>query len=80
MNRGGWRAWICLLYVLICCLGSHPLKWSVGVVFIGLNNSYSCWIESSSFLSMGAPDSPVYTGHDVVHCPVPATSIDHWGL
>jgi hypothetical protein len=31
------RAWICLLYALICWLGSHPLKWSVGLVFICSN-------------------------------------------
>jgi hypothetical protein len=74
------RAWIFLLYALICCLGSHPLKWLVRVVFIGPNHSYSRWTESSSFLSMGAPDSPVYTGHDTVHCLVPTTSADRWGL
>jgi hypothetical protein len=21
-----------------------------------------------------------HTGHDIVHCPVPATSVDRWGL
>jgi hypothetical protein len=31
-----------------------------------------------SFLSMGAPDSPVRTGHDTVQCRVPATSVAHW--
>jgi hypothetical protein len=29
--------WKCLLYALVCCLGSHTLKWPVGVVFIGPN-------------------------------------------
>jgi hypothetical protein len=29
--------WECLLYALICCLGSHTLKWSVRVVFIDPN-------------------------------------------
>jgi hypothetical protein len=51
------RAWICLLYALICCLGSHTLKWTVGVVIIGPNPPYSRWTESSNFLSMGTPDS-----------------------
>jgi hypothetical protein len=31
------RAWICQLYDLECCLGSHTLKWPVGVVFIATN-------------------------------------------
>jgi hypothetical protein len=31
------KAWICQLYDLECCLGSHTLKWSVGVVFIATN-------------------------------------------
>jgi hypothetical protein len=29
--------WKCLYYALICCLGSHTLKWPVGVVFIDPN-------------------------------------------
>jgi hypothetical protein len=29
--------WKCLYYALVCCLGSHTLKWPVGVVFIGPN-------------------------------------------
>jgi hypothetical protein len=33
-----------------------------------------------SFLSTGAPDSPVRIGHPTVHCMVPATSADRWGL
>jgi hypothetical protein len=31
------RAWICQLYDLEYCLGSLPLKWLVGVVFIATN-------------------------------------------
>jgi hypothetical protein len=73
-------AWICLLYPFICCLGSHTLKWPVGVVFIGSNPISSRWTESSSFLSTGAPDGPAHTGQGNVHYPVPATSADHWGL
>jgi hypothetical protein len=45
----------------------HTLKWPVGVVFIGPNPISSHWTESSSFLSTGAPDSPV-----------PVTSVDRW--
>jgi hypothetical protein len=39
----------------------HSLKWPVGVVFIGPNPISSRWIESSSFLSMGAPDRALFT-------------------
>jgi hypothetical protein len=31
------RAWICQLDDLECCLGSHTLKWPVGMVFIATN-------------------------------------------
>jgi hypothetical protein len=54
-------AWICLLYALICCLGSHTLKWPVVVVFIGPNPSSSRWTESNNFLSSGAPDMALFT-------------------
>jgi hypothetical protein len=41
------RAWICQLYDLECCLGSLPLKWPVGVVFIAINQIVAvgegCW-------------------------------------
>jgi hypothetical protein len=41
------RAWICQLYDLECCLGSHTLKWPVGVVFIATNHFVAvgevCW-------------------------------------
>jgi hypothetical protein len=65
MNGGGWEG----LYMSTICLDML-----LGVVFIAPNPSNSCWTESSSFLSMGAPDIPVHTGHDNVLCPVPATS------
>jgi hypothetical protein len=29
--------WKCVYYALVGCLGSHTLKWSVGVVFIDPN-------------------------------------------
>jgi hypothetical protein len=41
------------------------------VVFIASTPPTSRWTESSSFLSSGAPDSPVHTGHCTVACPVP---------
>jgi hypothetical protein len=50
------RAWICQLYDLECCLGSHTLKWPVGVVFIATNHLVAVW---GRLLAMGAPDSPV---------------------
>jgi fatty-acid desaturase len=41
------RAWICQLYDSECCLGSHTLKWPVGVVFIATNQIVAigegCW-------------------------------------
>jgi hypothetical protein len=41
------RAWICQLYDLKCCLGSHTLKWPVGLVFIATNQIVAigegCW-------------------------------------
>jgi hypothetical protein len=40
-------ACICQLYDLECCLGSHTLKWPVGVVFIATNQIIAvgegCW-------------------------------------
>jgi hypothetical protein len=33
-----------------------------------------------TLLSMGTLDSPVAHGHNIVHCPVRATSADRWGL
>jgi hypothetical protein len=41
-------------------LGSHALKWPVGVVFIATNQNLA--VEEGC-LSHGAPDSPVHTGH-----------------
>jgi hypothetical protein len=29
--------WECLLYALVCCLGSHTLEWAIGGVFIAPN-------------------------------------------
>jgi hypothetical protein len=80
------RAWICILYALICCVDSHTLEWPIGVVFIGSNPPYSRWKESNSFLSTGTPDSPVpqpesaHCGPLCVDCPVvPPDSPVHIG-
>jgi hypothetical protein len=54
------RAWICQLYDLECFLGSSPLKWPVGVVFIATNQFVAI---GERLLSMGTPVSPVFT-----HC------------
>jgi hypothetical protein len=35
-------------------------------------------VVGCSFLSMGALDSPVRTGHDTIQCPVPTTSVARW--
>jgi hypothetical protein len=78
MNGGGWEGLDMSTICLDMLLGSHTLKWLVGVVFIGPNPPYSRWTESSSFLSTGTPDNPVRTGHCTVHCPVPATSFACW--
>jgi hypothetical protein len=43
-----------------------------------LPDTSSRWTESNNFLSTGAPDSPVRTRQGIVHCPVPATSVDRW--
>jgi hypothetical protein len=43
------RAWICLLYALICCLGSHSLKWPIRVVFIGSNPHIAVGKKATTF-------------------------------
>jgi hypothetical protein len=50
--------WECLLYALVCCLGSHTLKWPVGVVFIGPNTILAA--GEKSLLS---------AAHRTVRCP-----------
>jgi hypothetical protein len=71
--------WKCLLYTLVCFLGSNTSKWLVGGIY-SLPHTSSRWTESSSFLLTGTPDSPVRIGQGTVHCPVPATSADRWGM
>jgi hypothetical protein len=50
-------------------LGSHTLKWPVGVVFIATNQNLAV---GEGCLFDGAPDSPVCTGQSGAHrtCPV----------
>jgi hypothetical protein len=47
MNRGGWEGLDMSTIWLGCCLGSHALKWPVGVVFIATNQivvvGEGCW-------------------------------------
>jgi hypothetical protein len=40
--------WKCLQYALVCFLGSHTLKWPVGVIY-SLRHNYSCWTEAAAF-------------------------------
>jgi hypothetical protein len=69
--------WKCLYYALVCCLGSHTLKWLVGV-FIASPHNYSRWIEAAAFCRRAhrtvrcTPD---------MHCSLSdalATSADRW--
>jgi hypothetical protein len=57
------RAWICQLYDLECCLGSHTLKWPVGVVFIATNQIVAvgegCWRWAHRIVSGALPHHPV---------------------
>jgi hypothetical protein len=48
--------WKCLYYTLVCCLGSHTLKWPVGVVFIGPNKIL---VIGEKLLLCGTQGSPV---------------------
>jgi hypothetical protein len=57
------RAWICQLYDLECCLGSHTLKWPVGVVFTATNQIVAvgegCWRWAHRTVSGAPPRHPV---------------------
>jgi hypothetical protein len=50
-------SWKCLLYALVCCLGSHTLKWPVGGVFIAPNTKLAVWRKVVAFY--GTPGSLV---------------------
>jgi hypothetical protein len=60
--------WKCLLYVLVCCLGSHTLKWPVGVVFIGPNTIIT--VGEKLLLSAAHQIVRWCTGWCTVHYPV----------
>ena len=65
--------WKCLLYALVCCLGSHTLEWSVGGVFIAPNTKLVVGeklLLSAADLTVrcatgqsGAPDQTVCRGN-----------------
>jgi hypothetical protein len=53
--------WECLLYALVCCLGSHTLEWPVWGVFIAPNTKLAIGEKLYSLR---------HTGQCNVHCPV----------
>jgi hypothetical protein len=56
--------WKCIYYALVCFLGSHTLKWSVGRVFIGPNTILAV---GEKVLLCGTMDSPVQASDSRVH-------------
>jgi hypothetical protein len=76
------RAWIRQLDDLECCLGSHPLKWSVGVVFIATNQIVAvgdgCWRWAHRTVRCATGQCPVchrtVSGASPRHPPVRAWS------
>jgi hypothetical protein len=59
--------WKCLLYALVCCLGSHTFKWPVGVVFIGPNTN----LAMGEKILLSAAHRKVRWGHRTVRRPCP---------
>jgi hypothetical protein len=61
--------WKCLLYALVCCLGSHTLELLVGGVFIAPNTKIAVREKLCSLRhtgqSGGAPDNALFTGRCV---------------
>jgi hypothetical protein len=57
------RAWVCQLDDLECCLGSHTLKWPVGVVFIATNQNLAvgevCWRRAHRTVRCATGQCPV---------------------
>jgi hypothetical protein len=49
--------WKYLLYALVCCLGSHTLKWPVGGVFIAPYTNLAVGKKAAALC--GTPDNPV---------------------
>jgi hypothetical protein len=73
--------WECLLYALVCCLGSHTLKWPVGMVFIDSNTK----LVVGEKLLLSTAHRTVWWGHRTVRCPCPVrlavgsdTTGDRW--
>jgi hypothetical protein len=60
--------WECLLYALVCCLGSHTLEWPVGGVFIASNTKLA--VGEKLLLSMAHRTVRWCTGQCTVHYPV----------
>jgi hypothetical protein len=60
--------WECLLYALVCCLGSHTLEWPIGGVFIALHTK----LIVGEMLLLSAAHRTVWwcIGQCTVHCPV----------
>jgi hypothetical protein len=59
--------WKCLYYALVCFLGSHTLKWLVGVVFIDPNTK----LVVGEKLLLSAAHCTVRWGHQTVRCLYP---------
>jgi hypothetical protein len=60
--------WKCLLYALVCCLGSHTLKWSVGVVFIDPNTKLAVGLTPQVTVgAVGFPDVTPDSTVDSLH-------------
>jgi hypothetical protein len=60
-------SWKYLLYVLVCCLGSHTLKWPVEGVFISPNIK----LAVGEKLLLSAAHRTVRWGHRTVRCSCP---------
>jgi hypothetical protein len=59
--------WKCLLYALICFLGSHTLKWLIGVVFIDPNTK----LAVGEKLLLSVAHRTVRWGHQTLWSPCP---------
>jgi hypothetical protein len=60
--------WECLLYALVCFLGSHTLEWPIGGVFIALHTKLT--VGEKLLLSAAHRTVRWCTGQCTVHCPV----------
>jgi hypothetical protein len=62
--------WKCLQYVLVCCLGSHPLKWPVGGVFIAFPTIITVGQKQQLSIDRRTGQSGAHRTC-TVHCPMP---------